>query len=113
LYVSILFKIMKAKGTHEDTIEQMVRLLKEHLYSGKDLQLDEEKRIRVDDWEMDPDVQAEVTGIWHQVSTDNLQEVSDFPGYQANFLKLFGFGLEGVDYEADTEVDIPIPSIED
>ncbi|MGB0373050.1 MAG: enoyl-ACP reductase FabV [Opitutales bacterium] len=112
LYVSILFKIMKAKGTHEDTIEQMVRLLKDHLYSGKELELDEANRIRVDDWEMDSDVQAEISGIWHQVSTDNLLELSDFPGYQANFLKLFGFGIEGVDYDADVEVEIPIPSLE-
>lgn len=111
LYVSILFKIMKAKGTHEDTIEQMVRLLTERLYSGKDLEVDDSNRIRIDDWEMDPDVQAEISGIWHQVSTDNLDELTDFSGYQANFLKLFGFGIDGVDYEADVEVDLPIPSI--
>ena len=112
LYVSILFKVMKAKGTHEDTIEQMVRLLTERLYSDKELELDQESRIRVDDWEMDPDVQAEVAGVWHQISTESLNDLSDFSGYQANFLKLFGFGIDGVDYEADVEIELPIPSIE-
>lgn len=109
LYISILFKVMKAKGTHEDCIEQMVRLLNERLYSG-DLQLDEEGRIRVDDWEMEPDVQEAVAKVWPEISTETLNSMADYAGYQENFLQLFGFGLPGVDYEEDVEVDLPLPS---
>ncbi|MGB0409935.1 MAG: enoyl-ACP reductase FabV [Opitutales bacterium] len=109
LYISILFKVMKEKGTHEDTIEQMVRLLNERLY-GDDLQLDEAGRIRVDDWEMAPDVQAAVEQVWPEITTETLNLLADYSGYQNNFLALFGFGLPGVDYEADVEVDLPLPS---
>lgn len=112
LYISILFKIMKAKGTHEDCIEQMVRLLNERLYrtDAAAPELDEVGRIRIDDWEMDPAVQAEIAAIWPGIDSANLRERSDYDGYQANFLNLFGFGLPGVDYEAETEVDLPLPS---
>ncbi|NQY32594.1 MAG: trans-2-enoyl-CoA reductase family protein [Coraliomargarita sp.] len=109
LYISILFKIMKAKGNHEDCIEQMVRLLNERLYGGA-LQLDEENRIRVDDWEMEPEIQAAVEEIWPKINTETLRELSDFEGYQENFLYLFGFGIDGVDYDADVEVELPLPS---
>jgi len=109
LYISILFKVMKQKGTHEDCIQQMVRLFNERLYGGE-LQLDEDGRIRVDDWEMAEDVQAAVAEIWPRIDSVNLNELSDFEGYQKDFLKLFGFGLAGVDYEADVEVEIPLPS---
>ena len=111
LYISILFKVMKAKGSDEDCIEQMVRLLNERLYGG-DLQLDELGRIRIDDWEMEADVQQAVADVWPDISTETLSSLSDFAGYQKNFLKLFGFGLDGVDYEADVEVDLPMPSAE-
>ena len=110
LYISILFKIMKAKGTHEGCIEQIVRLFKDRLYEGE-LNLDSEGRIRVDDWEMDSDVQAEVASIWPSVTTENLRAVSDFDAYQKEFLELFGFGLEGIDYSQDVEVDRPIQSL--
>jgi len=109
LYISILFKVMKAKGTHEDTIEQIVRLFNERLY-GESLQLDEVGRIRVDDWEMEPDVQAAVAKVWPEISTETLSELSDYSGYQNNFLNLFGFGMPGVDYEADVEVELDLPS---
>lgn len=109
LYISILFKVMKAKGTHEDCIEQMVRLLNERLY-GEDLQLDDLGRIRVDDWEMEADVQQAVADIWPEITSETLNAHSDFLGYQNGFLALFGFGLPGVDYEEDVEVDLPLPS---
>lgn len=109
LYISILFKIMKAKGNHEGCIEQMVRLLNERMYGG-DLQLDEVGRIRVDDWEMEAEVQAAVAKIWPDITSENLNVLSDFSGYQNDFLELFGFGLKGVDYDADVEVDVPMPS---
>lgn len=109
LYISILFKIMKAKGTHEDCIQQMVRLLNERLYAD-DLKLDSEGRIRVDDWEMEPDVQQAVADIWPGISSETLYAESDYAGYQENFLSLFGFGLPGVDYEEDVDVEIDLPS---
>jgi enoyl-[acyl-carrier protein] reductase / trans-2-enoyl-CoA reductase (NAD+) len=109
LYISILFKVMKAKGTHEDCIEQMVRLLNERLY-GDDLQLDSVGRIRVDDWEMDPDVQQAVADIWPSIRSETLNAESDYLGYQNNFLALFGFGLPGVNYDEDVEVELDLPS---
>lgn len=110
LYISLLYKVMKADGTHEDTIEQMDRLFRERLYSGNP-QPDEAGRIRVDDWEMTPAVQALVGQRWTEVNTENLPQLGDFDGYQSSFLRLFGFGLEGVDYGADTTPDVKIPSI--
>lgn len=111
LYISILYKLMKAKGTHEGCIEQMVRLFNDHLYSATGPQLDDADRIRVDDWEMESDIQAEIEHIWPQVDTDNLYQLTDYEGYQKEFLALFGFGLEGVDYAEDVEPDQAIPSI--
>jgi enoyl-[acyl-carrier protein] reductase/trans-2-enoyl-CoA reductase (NAD+) len=108
LYISILFKVMKARGTHEDCIEQMVRLFNDRLY-GDDPQLDSEGRIRVDDWEMEPDVQQAVAAIWPEISSETLFEKSDYRGYQENFLALFGFGLDGVDYGTDVDVEIDLP----
>ena len=110
LYISILFKVMKAKGTHEGCSEQIIRLFKERVYGGS-LQLDTAGRIRIDDWEMDPQVQAEVASIWPKVTSENLSELSDFAGYQKEFLELFGFGLEGVDYNQPVEVDRPIKGL--
>jgi enoyl-[acyl-carrier protein] reductase/trans-2-enoyl-CoA reductase (NAD+) len=109
LYISILFKVMKAAGSHEDCIQQMVRLFSDRLY-GDSLKLDEAGRIRVDDWEMDSRVQAAVAEIWPQITSDCLNELADFSGYQANFLQLFGFNVAGVDYDEDVEVDLALPS---
>jgi enoyl-[acyl-carrier protein] reductase/trans-2-enoyl-CoA reductase (NAD+) len=110
LYISLLYKVMKADGTHEDTIEQMDRLFRDRLYNGNP-QPDEAGRIRVDDWEMDAKVQAEVGARWDVVNTENFAELGDLAGYQSSFLRLFGFGLEGVDYNADTDIAIGVPSI--
>ncbi|BCU78426.1 enoyl-ACP reductase FabV [Luteolibacter sp. LG18] len=110
LYISLLYKVMKDEGTHEDTIEQMDRLFRERMYNGNP-QPDEAGRIRVDDWEMAPAVQALVGERWKEVNTENLSELGDFAGYQSSFLRLFGFGLEGVDYAADTDPSIGVPSI--
>ena len=109
LYISILFKVMKAKGNHEDCIEQMVRLLNDRLYGGE-LQLDDIGRIRIDDWEMQADIQQAVADVWPEISSESLNVLSDYSGYQNNFLRLFGFGLPGVNYEEDVEVDVPMPS---
>ena len=110
LYISLLYKVMKDEGTHEDTIGQMDRLFRDRLYSGNP-QPDAAGRIRLDDWEMTPAVQQLVGERWAQVDTENLAELSDFAGYQASFLRLFGFGLEGVDYAAETNPDVAIPSL--
>ncbi|MDB6069999.1 MAG: fabV, partial [Verrucomicrobiales bacterium] len=110
LYISLLYKVMKAEGTHEDTIGQMDRLFRDRLYNGNP-QPDGAGRIRVDDWEMTPAVQTLVGQRWAEVNTENLPELGDFEGYQSSFLRLFGFGLEGVDYSADTDPDVKIPSI--
>jgi enoyl-[acyl-carrier protein] reductase/trans-2-enoyl-CoA reductase (NAD+) len=110
LYISLLYKVMKADGTHEDTIEQMDRLFRDRLYSGNP-QPDEAGRIRIDDWEMDPSVQALVGERWQQVNTENFLSMADFAGYQSSFLRLFGFGLDGVDYEADTNTAVSVPSL--
>jgi enoyl-[acyl-carrier protein] reductase / trans-2-enoyl-CoA reductase (NAD+) len=110
LYISLLYQVMKAEGTHEDCIEQMDRLFRERLYNNSP-QPDEHGRIRVDDWEMAPQVQALVDARWKEVTTENFTELGDFEGYQSSFLRLFGFGLRGVDYSADTDTSVGIPSI--
>lgn len=108
LYISVLFKVMKAKGLHEDCIEQIQRLFETQMYNDGCLNFDDQGLVRIDDWEMREDVQKEVFEIWPKVSTENLLELTDFVGYQQGFLKLFGFGLPGVDYAAETELEIPI-----
>lgn len=110
LYISLLYKVMKAAGNHEDTIEQMDRLFRDRLYSGNP-QPDEAGRIRVDDWEMTPEIQELVGQRWTEVNTENLAELGDFEGYQSSFLRLFGFGLEGVDYSAETDTATGVPSL--
>ncbi len=110
LYISLLYKVMKEAGTHEDTIEQMDRLFRDRLYSGQP-QPDEAGRIRVDDWEMTPEVQKLVGQRWTEVNTENLGQLADFEGYQSSFLRLFGFGLNGVNYAAEADPSVGVMSI--
>lgn len=105
LYISILQKVMKAMDLHEGCIEQCHRLFTEKLIIDGTPILDEQGRLRVDDWEMKPEVQAAVNNIWPDITTDNLRNLADFQGYQDEFLKLFGFGLPGVDYDAEVEIE--------
>ena len=113
LYISLLYKVMKAKGTHEGTIEQMQRLFADRLYTENgEIALDEAGRIRVDDWEMADDVQAEVAKLWDQISTENLSDISDIEGYRKEFFNLFGFQLDGIDYEKEANENVQVPSIE-
>ena len=100
LYLSIVFKVMKEKGLHEGCIEQINRLFRTGLY-GEGAEIDEEQRYRLDDWELRDDVQQACRDIWPQVTTENLFELTDYASYKKEFLKLFGFGVEGVDYSAD------------
>jgi enoyl-[acyl-carrier protein] reductase/trans-2-enoyl-CoA reductase (NAD+) len=110
LYISLLYKVMKAEGNHEDCIEQMDRLFRDRIAAGNP-QPDEAGRIRIDDWEMRPDIQQLVGQRWQDVSTENFADLGDFEGYQQSFLRLFGFGLDGVDYSAETDTAITVPSL--
>lgn len=110
LYISLLYKVMKAAGTHEGCIEQIQRLFAERLANGASVQPDEKGRVRIDDWEMRDDIQKQVAALWPQVTTENLAELSDIAGYRAEFLRLFGFGMAGVDYTAEADPIAPLPS---
>ncbi|MFM8364153.1 MAG: enoyl-ACP reductase FabV, partial [Verrucomicrobiota bacterium] len=112
LYISILYKAMKAAGSHEECAEQMDRLFRERLNSPTP-PVDEAGRLRLDDWEMADDMQKLVGERWNSITTENLAELADFTGYQQSFHRLFGFGLEGVDYSADVDIHVPIPSIKE
>ena len=109
LYISILFKIMKEAGSHEGCIEQMARMLAEKL-PGEPV-TDAQGRIRMDDRELSPAVQAKVDEVWARIDAGNLHELADVDGYWQDFYRLFGFGLKGVDYGADIPADVPIPSL--
>lgn len=112
LYISLLYKVMKEKGIHEGTIEQMQRLFAERLYTADgNILLDEEGRIRIDDLEMREDVQAEVDALWKQVTTENIEEISDIEGYRNDFFNLFGFNFDSIDYDAETNEVVNVESI--
>lgn len=110
LYISLLFKVMKEKGIHEGCIEQIQRLYSERLYGG-DLALDSKGRIRIDDWEMREDVQAEIAKLWQEATSENLAEIGDLQGYSNDFFNLFGFKVDGIDYDKDVNELVNIPSI--
>lgn len=110
LYLSLLFKVMKARGTHEGCIEQVDGLLRDSLY-GAQPHVDAEGRLRADRLELDPAVQTRVLELWDQVTDDNLYTLTDFAGYKAEFLRLFGFGIDGVDYDAPVEPNVRIPNL--
>lgn len=111
LYISLLFRVMKQRGTHEGCIEQMVRLFEERLYpqgraaDWRQTPVDAQGRIRMDDWEMHPEVQQAVARAWPQVTTQNIEQIADLAGYRDEFFRLFGFGIQGVDYTADVALD--------
>ena len=111
LYISLLYKTMKAEGIHEGCIEQMQRLYSDRLFSGNTIPTDDKGRIRIDDWEMRDDVQAQVSKLWEIATTENLTEIGDLAGYKQDFLNLFGFGFSGVDYQADTTEMVLVPSM--
>lgn len=102
LYISTLYKVMKEEGTHEGCIEQIQGLFERQIYTAGQADIDEDGRWRMDGEELKDSVQAKVAGLWDSVNTDNIGELTDFKGYHQEFLRLFGFGIDGVDYEADT-----------
>ncbi|WP_130734997.1 enoyl-ACP reductase FabV [Flavobacterium sp. J27] len=111
LYISLLYKIMKAEGIHEGCIEQIQRLYADRLYTGNTVPTDDKGRIRIDDWEMRSDVQERIAKLWDESTTETLVELGDLAGYKQDFLNLFGFGFGGVDYLADVDEMVQVPSI--
>jgi len=108
LYISILYKVMKDAGTHEGTAQQIARLFRDHLAPGREPVTDAAGRIRIDDRELDPAIQAQVSRIWDQVTTENLGALTDYAGFRDDFRRLFGFEVAGIDYAAPVETDLPI-----
>ncbi|NGY03721.1 enoyl-ACP reductase FabV [Solimonas terrae] len=114
LYLSMVFRIMKDKGLHEGTIEQLNRLFRDQLYraDGKGPSTDAEHRLRLDDWELRDDVQGACKALWPQVNTENLFELTDYASYKQEFLKLFGFTRSDIDYDAEVDPDVHFDCIE-
>ena len=110
LYMSLLFKVMKEKGVHEGCIEQMYRLIHDRLCL-EEVVTDENRLIRLDDYEMKPEVQDAVAGLWEQVSKDNITQLGDIEEYWQEFYEIFGFRVDGVNYEADVNIQGGIPSL--
>ena len=110
LYLAMLFKEMKAEGSHEGCIEQLYRLFTEGLYCDNP-RLDNEGRLRMDELEMRPNIQDKVAESWAKISTENLHSLTDFEGYKQEFLGLFGFNIAGVDYEADVNPEVAIDNL--
>jgi enoyl-[acyl-carrier protein] reductase/trans-2-enoyl-CoA reductase (NAD+) len=107
IYLALLFKVMKEQGTHEGCIEQIDGLFRDSLYSTQPY-MDEEGRLRADGKELDPAIQDAVGKLWQGVNTETLRQLSDFEGYKREFLQLFGFEVDGVDYTADVNPEVPI-----
>lgn len=114
LYIAIAFKVMKEKGLHEGTLDQLDRLFRERMYraDGAPAELDDDARLRLDDWELRDDVQAQCKALWPQITTDNLFALTDYAGYKHEFLKLFGFERADVDYDAEVEPVVEFDVIE-
>ncbi|MFC5649838.1 enoyl-ACP reductase FabV [Paenibacillus solisilvae] len=111
LYISALYKVMKEKGIHEGCIEQTYRLFADRLYASEGVPVDAEGRIRIDDWELREDVQEEVAKLWAEVTTENIEQLTDLAGYRREFFQLFGFETDGVDYEADVDPVVEVPNV--
>ncbi|GBF18862.1 MULTISPECIES: enoyl-ACP reductase FabV [Arenibacter] len=111
LYISLLYKVMKEEGIHEGCIEQIQRLFQDRLYADK-IPTDDKGRIRIDDWEMRADVQARVAELWKEATTETLPKIGDLKGYEKDFFNLFGFMVEGVDYDEDVNEIVEIPGLQ-
>ncbi|HAG93814.1 MAG: enoyl-[acyl-carrier-protein] reductase FabV [Pseudomonadales bacterium] len=112
LYLALLFRVMKEQGTHEGCIEQIYRLFDECLYNTQPRR-DSDGRNRVDEKEVTPEVQQEVAALWPQVTTENLNDISDFRGFRTEFMQLFGFNVEGVDYDAEVDPNVALNNLLD
>ncbi|NGZ66424.1 trans-2-enoyl-CoA reductase family protein [Vibrio aestuarianus subsp. cardii] len=114
LYIAMVFKKMREQGVHEGCMEQIYRMFSQRLYKedGSAAEVDEKNRLRLDDWELREDIQQHCRELWPQIITENLKELTDYVEYKEEFLKLFGFGVEGVDYEADVETAVKFDVID-
>ncbi|VAW58708.1 Short-chain alcohol dehydrogenase family [hydrothermal vent metagenome] len=106
LYISMAFKLMKEQGIHEGCIEQINRMFRNQLFNNKTAELDDTARIRMDDWELKEDLQNAIKELGPKVTSENLLELTDYQGYKDEFMRLFGFGLEGIDYEAEVDAAV-------
>ncbi|PVZ65447.1 enoyl-ACP reductase FabV [Pelagibaculum spongiae] len=106
LYLSMVFRIMREQGVHEGCMEQIQRLFATRLYNNSEMQLDDCQRIRMDDWELRAEIQDACKTLWAEVTSENLFEKTDYQVYKDLFLKLFGFGIDGVDYDADVNPEV-------
>ncbi|MBM7038434.1 enoyl-ACP reductase FabV [Vibrio ulleungensis] len=108
LYIAMVFKKMREEGVHEGCMEQIYRMFSQRLYKedGSAAEVDDKNRLRLDDWELREDIQKHCRELWPQVTTDNLKELTDYVEYKEEFLSLFGFGVDGVDYEADVDTQV-------
>lgn len=115
LYIAMVFKKMREEGVHEGCMQQIYRMFSQRLYKedGSVAEVDDTNRLRLDDWELRDDIQQHCRNLWPQVTTENLKELTDYVEYKEEFLKLFGFGVEGVDYDADvaTEINFDVQDI--
>ncbi len=109
LYISLLYKIMKGKGTHEGCIEQIYRLFCDYLYASPGVK---DGLIRLDNYEMQKDVQEKIMQLWPQVTSENLEQLTDVKGYRHEFSRLFGFDADGVDYNVEVDPRVKIESVE-
>ncbi|MBC3435191.1 trans-2-enoyl-CoA reductase family protein [Pseudomonas sp. BW16M2] len=114
LYLSMVFKIMQEKGIHEGTQHQLDRMFRDRMYraDGAPAALDDEGRLRLDDWELRDDVQDACRAMWPKVTTENLFELTDYAGYKKQFLNLFGFERADVNYDEDVATDVRFDCIE-
>ena len=109
LYASILYKIMKENGSHEGAIEQAWRLFADKLAGGI-IDIDEDRLIRLDDFELKPEVQQAVLSAWQQIDSNNIYQLSDLENYRREFYRLFGFEVDGVNYSDEVEAEVALPS---
>lgn len=114
LYIAMVFKKMREEGIHEGCMEQIYRMFSQRLYKedGTAPETDEKNRLRLDDWELREDIQKHCSDLWPQITTENLKELTDYELYKEEFLKLFGFGVEGVDYDADVNPEVAFDVID-
>jgi enoyl-[acyl-carrier protein] reductase/trans-2-enoyl-CoA reductase (NAD+) len=111
LYIALLYRVMKDRGTHEGCIEQINRLFRDRLYGNGTIPVDDEGRVRLDELEMEPEVQSQVRERWQQVTTETLSQLADFEGYRRELSRICGFDHPTVNYETEVNPRIPIPSL--
>lgn len=114
LYIAMVFKKMREEGVHEGCIEQAYRMFAERLYKadGSAAEVDEKNRLRLDDWELRDDIQQHCRDLWPQITDENLKSLTDYENYKAEFIKLFGFGIDGIDYDADVNPEVAFDFID-